>query len=338
MPPRACRLTGPLPRSARRPRTSIAIVCLLAPIVSGCPGGPGQGGAEADVPSESQAGSDTHPAWSPDGRTVAFISNRDGVPVGRAINFEVYRVAVGDTSETRLTTNEDFEADIAWSPDGARMLFQSFRDGNDEVYVMDADGGRQRNLTRSAASDGGPTWSPDGRTIAFHSDRGDGEETRLYLMDADGSNVRPLPNDPGPGHSPRWSPDGRRIAFVSGRDGNGEIYIMDADGSEVRRLTEDPRENGYPRWSPDGSAIAFTVGSFETDRWSVHLVGADGSNPRRVIEDTDSGNVAWSPDGRRLAFGRYLRHGDEGGEESRLYVFDLETGATTPLGRRSASE
>jgi TolB protein len=103
----------------------------------------------------------------------------------------VYRAAVDGAGEERLTTNQDFEAALAWSPDGERILFMSYRDGNDETYLMDARGTTQRNLTNAPASDGGPSWSPDERTIVFDSDRDAGEK-RLFLMNVDGSNVRAI--------------------------------------------------------------------------------------------------------------------------------------------------
>jgi TolB protein len=275
-------------------------------------------------------GSATHPSWSPDGRTIAFISNREGVRAGQPVNFEVYLASIDGSGVRRLTMNEQFEADIAWSPDSARLLVKSYRDGNDEVYLLDRSGATQRKLTDSPASDGGPSWSPDGRWIVFHSDR-NGDGNRLYLMAADGSNVRTFPHDPGPGHSPQWSPDGTAIVFVSGRDGNAEIYVMNPDGSNVRRLTHDPRENGYPRWSPDGTTIAHTAGSFDTDRWSVVVSDPDGRNSRVLVEDSDSGNAAWSPDGTRLSFGRYRVRGDGGGDESELHVLSLASGQVTRI-------
>ncbi|MCI0489577.1 MAG: DPP IV N-terminal domain-containing protein [Blastocatellia bacterium] len=309
--------------------SALSFIGMIA--MAGCRGEDrGSGGEPSVTNSEGEPlGSDTHPDWSPDGASIAFISNREGVRAGKAINFEIYRSAVDGSGEQRLTSNQDFEADLAWSPDGTKLLFKSYRDGNDEIYVMNSGGGNQRNLSNSPASDGGAIWSPDGSAILFHSDRRGGGESHFYLMNADGSNVRTLPNDPGPGHSPDWSPDGSRIAFVSSRDGNDEIYVMNADGSNVHRITTDPRVNGYPKWSPDGRTIAHTVGSFETDKWAVFFSDADGGNLRQVIEGTDSGNVAWSPDGKRLLFGRYKRYGKDGGEESRLFLFDLESRSET---------
>jgi len=286
---------------------------------------------ETRAPGAAATGSDTHPAWAPDGRSIAFISNRDGVP-DRAINFEVYVAGIDGTPERRLTVNDAFDADLAWSPDGRTILFKSYQDGNDEVYALEVASGAARNLTNApASSEGGAVFSPDGRTILFASDRDSAGAAHLFLMDADGSNVRPLAGRPGPGHSAQWSPDGRRIAFVSGRDGRAQVYLANADGSAVRRLTDATVEVGYPRWSPDGSRIAYTAGSFATDRWSVMVMDADGGNGRVAVDSTDSGNAAWSPDGTRLVIGRYTRYGENGGDDSRLYVVPAGGGAPVAL-------
>ena len=82
----------------------------------------------------------------------------------------------------------------AWSPNGRRIAFASLRDGNSEVYVMNADGSRQRNLTRNPAEDFFPAWSPNGRRIAFASLRDGNSE--VYAMNADGSGQRNLTRDP----------------------------------------------------------------------------------------------------------------------------------------------
>ena len=110
----------------------------------------------------------------------------------------------------------------AWSPDGSRLAFYSERDGNAEIYVMNADGSGVTRLTGTSADEGYPAWSPDGRTISFDSDR-DGNFD-VFAMNADGSNVRPLTRDKARDVSATWSPDGKTIVFMSDRDGGFDAY------------------------------------------------------------------------------------------------------------------
>ena len=254
-------------------------------------------------------GDDTHPVFSPDGTRIAYISNREGVAVGRAINFEVYVLDLATRRERRLTFNDAFEADLAWSPDGSRLAFKSFRDGNDEIYLMAADGSRQVNLTRHPASDGGPSFTPDGEHLIFASDR-DGDRER-YRMRTDGSALERLTDQPGGDHSPSLSPDGERIAFVSDRDGNDEVYLMAANGGHATRVTEAPLSDGYPVWSPDSRSLVVTYGDWEDDRWSLVRVSLDDSRREVLFEGNDSGNASWRARDGALAFGAPVR-GDDG--------------------------
>ncbi len=114
---------------------------------------------------------------------------------------------------------------------GAQIAFTSYRDGNAEIYVMDADGSNLRNLTRNPARDYAPAWSPDGGRIAFTSDRDGNWE--IYVMDANGRNLRNLTKNASTDDAPSWSPNGEQIAFDSDRDGNSEIYVMEADGATL---------------------------------------------------------------------------------------------------------
>lgn len=181
----------------------------------------------------------------------------------------------------------------------SRLVFASDRDGNSEIYVMNADGSAQTRLTNSPGADASPSWSPDGQRIVFMSYRDGNPE--IYVMNTDGSAPTRLTNSPGSDDSPSWSPDGRQIAFTSHRDGNDDIYVMNADGSAPTRLTNDPGSDRSPNWSPDGLRIAFTSGRGGSDE--IYVMNADGSAQTRLTSDPGGGwSPTWSPDGRQLAF------------------------------------
>jgi len=180
-----------------------------------------------------------------------------------------------------------------------KIVFQSDRTGNYDLFVMDADGANQVNLTNEPSFDYYGAWSPDGTKIAFSSDR-DGN-IEIYVMNADGSNPLRLTTDPADDLVPRWSPDGTKLAFYSNRDGNYEIYVMGADGSNQTRLTNTPADENDPAWSPDGRKIVFT--SFRDGNSEIYLMDADGSNQTNLTNRSgpDTG-PAWSPDGTKIAF------------------------------------
>jgi Tol biopolymer transport system component/serine/threonine protein kinase len=180
-----------------------------------------------------------------------------------------------------------------------QFAFVSERDGNREIYIMNADGSGARNLTNNPADDWDPAWSPDGNEIAFHSMRdGNGE---IYVMNADGSNPRNLTNNPASDYHPIWSPDGRQILFYSDRSGDGEVWVMNADGSNPRNLTNSPGGDGGAAWSPDGRQIVFN--SDRTGNSEIFIMNADGSNPRQLTNDPDNDAWAtWTPDGQQITF------------------------------------
>ena len=118
----------------------------------------------------------------------------------------------------------------------AQIAFTSERNGNKEIYVMDADGRNPRNVTKNPADDWTPSWSPDCKRIAFMSNRDNNNE--IYVMDADGGNPQRLTIHPWSDGSPSWSPIGEHIAFNTARLGNDEIYVMNVDGRNQRNLTK----------------------------------------------------------------------------------------------------
>ena len=202
-----------------------------------------------------------------------------------------------------ITHNSADDRHPAWSPDGHRIAFESDRDGDWDIYVMNADGSNVVQLTNKPSYDISPAWSPDGRRIAFTSHSHHDGSVKIYVMNADGSGVIQLTNNPGYDRSPAWSPDGRRIAFTSTQYGYYDVYVMNADGSNMVQLTNnDSRLKATPTWSPDGRRIAFAF-SHTIHYENIYVMNADGSG---VIQLTNNRgrdrSPAWSPDGRRIAF------------------------------------
>ena len=202
------------------------------------------------------------------------------------------------------------------------IAFVSDRDGNDEIYVRNADGSNIRQLTDDPALDGHPSWSPDGRRISFDSNRDDNFE--IYAMNADGSSLTRLTENSARDFGPAWSPDGRQIAFASDRDGDFEIYVMNADGSDIRPLTDHADTDFEPAWSPDGSRIVFV--SDRDGDFDIYVMNADGSDIRRFTDNTDfDSEPAWSPDGLRIAF-----ISDRDGDFE-IYAMNADGSGTRPL-------
>ena len=173
----------------------------------------------------------------------------------------------------------------------AQIVFMSDRDGDREIYVMDADGQNPRRLTNNPADDYFPSWSPDGKHIAFAAERDGNSE--IYLRDADGRSPRNLTKNGHTDWDPSWSPDGEHIAFASERGGTSDIYVMNANSRNPRNLT---KKNGLddwaPSWSPDGERIAFV--SDKGRNFEIYVMDADGRNPRNLTKNPAMDNApAW---------------------------------------------
>ena len=278
---------------------------------------------------------DTHPSWSPDGKRIAFMSDRDGHVniLGGLLNYEIYVMDADGGNPQNLTNDPNSDSSPSWSPDGKRIVFASNRDGNRdgnrenyEIYVMDTDGNNQQRLTDNDFYDTHPSWSPDGERIAFISRRDGhfigefGLSSEIYVMDADGKNTRRLTNNRKDDWAPSWSPDGERIAFAADRKGddvNDEIYVMDADGGNQRRLTNNRVHDKSPSWSSDGKRIVFS--SYRDGNAEIYVMDNDGGNQQKLTNNPrhTNGGPAWfgpafavAPAGKKFTTWGWLKQVD----------------------------
>ncbi len=159
-----------------------------------------------------------HPHFMSDGRSLLFTANGGG-------EWQIYRCAMpGCTSPVQLTSGPGKKRFPVASPDGRQITYMCDTTGNEDICVMDEDGGSPRVLVSSPAYDGMQTYSPDGSKLAFQSGRDGNQE--LYVLDLGSGAISRLTNDGERDASPAWSPDGEWIAFETHRDGNTEIYAM----------------------------------------------------------------------------------------------------------------
>ncbi len=248
---------------------------------------------------------DRAPAWSPDGRFLAFESDRDG-------NRDLYLMAGDGSGLQRLTVDDGDDSQPAWSPDGRRIVFRSDRDAGTGLWIHDIDGGEPTFLLADASPELTPDWSPDGTRIAFTSLRAGNAD--IWAVAAQGGAPTRLTDSEYRDVWPRFSPDGERLLFFSRRHTDGardQLYSMALDGADVERLTEQPTHHHFtPDWSPAGDRVITAISDSDADR-ALGIFSAAGELELRFADNYNRVfQPAWSPDGTHLAYAARPEEGE----------------------------
>ncbi len=318
-------------------RAGAGVAAALLMVLSACskapsgPGAPGPGGAGRGekvtgpraflyvVPSSggtprrllrpgdaSRLESVSDPAWSPDGRWIAFAA---GCASCRARLYIVRR----DGQDLReIPTGPGLVSSPGWSPDGHRIVFAREQSEDQRIYAVNLHTGRVRLLNGEPRgldnTDSTPAWSPDGRQIAFAREINH-ERQNLWVVSATGGSRRPVTRATQFGQfRPRWSPDGRRIVFMQTVPPHitWDLRVLNVRMKRVTDLTSNSHNEFDPAWSPDGKSVVFASDAASRAGFrSLYVIKADGSGLRRLTASpADDAMPSWSPDGGWVVFVR----------------------------------
>jgi len=221
---------------------------------------------------------DISPAWSPNGRQIAYTSFSSRYP-------EVY------ISGKQIT--EFFSTTITptWTPNGTNLVIASAKSGNTELYVVNQSGNIIRQITKEPNIDFNPSVSPNGKVV-FSSERAGG--LQLFVTSLNGGAASQLTYTGYQNDQPDWSPDGKKIAFSGKNRGNFDIFVMDANGSNIRRLTRGEGSNESPTWAPDSRYLAFHS-SRGKKLSGIYVMLEEGVTQTKVKKSGLCQNLDWGP-------------------------------------------
>ena len=276
---------------------------------------------------------DCSPAFSPDGKMLAFVR-----VVGAAVG-DVYLVPTSGGEATRLTLDNQCINDLAWTPDGRKIVFSSRRDGIDRLWEVPVNGGPLQLFSAAGNQVRNPNFSRNGKAMAWMQSTDNTDIWRVELTTAPASTAgistaaistnapMPVVASTMTDLSPTYAPDGNRIAFVSNRSGSNEIWISQSDGAAPLQLTSfQGPHTGSPRWSPDGKSIVFD--SRPDGNADIFIINSVGGQPRRLTTESSEDIVpSWSRDGQAIYF-----NSNRGGS-SQIWKMAAAGGAATQVTR-----
>ena len=258
----------------------------------------------------TQSGKDSAPSWSPDGKTLAFLSGRDGTS-------QVYVISMEGGEAKKLTTLSTGADMFKWSPDGKSIAFTSgvYVDCKDDACNKQRDEEKEKSKVKAHVAE---------HLLYRHWDHwSEGKRSHLFIQATEGTSAaRDLtaeadydvpPDERGGGADINFSPDSKEICYTAVTDKmeaistNADLFVVQLAGSESKRITTNQGFDGNPVYSPDGKYIAYhaqMTAGYEADRWQVMLYNREAGQSESISANFDrsANDLAWSPDSKTIYF------------------------------------